>query len=204
MSSGTLLVISAPSGAGKTTILRRILAEVPAVSFSISHTTRPPRTGEQHGRDYYFVSESEFEVMRDDDAFLEWARVHDNYYGTSRKAVEAILEQGRDVLLDIDVQGAAQLRQRISDAVLIFIAPPSLAELENRLRGRGTDSEAVIELRLRNARQEMERIAEYDHLVINDNLDEAVDMVRAVILAVRSRHLRRLDGSPVDMAALGR
>ncbi|HDO29969.1 MAG TPA: guanylate kinase, partial [Desulfobacteraceae bacterium] len=147
MSRGILLVLSAPSGGGKTTILKKVMAGLPGLVFSVSHTTRKPRPGEQDGRDYYFVSRQEFESIRDrhPSGFLEWAEVHGNLYGTSRAAVEQRLGGGRDVILDIDVQGAAQIRQS-ADPVTVFIAPPSLAELEARLRGRGTENEQTLAL----------------------------------------------------------
>ncbi|MEW6429024.1 MAG: guanylate kinase [Thermodesulfobacteriota bacterium] len=193
---GDLFVVSAPSGAGKTTILRRVLAETPNLEFSISHTTRKPRGGERDGADYWFVTREEFLATRDAGGFLEWAEVHGNYYGTSRKAVEQARDRGLDIVLDIDVQGAGKLRQQGIDGVFIFIAPPSFAELERRLRGRASDSDEVIRLRLANARREMAEIHLYDHLVVNDDLGEAVTMVRAVVLARRSRGRRSYGGGP--------
>ncbi|MGV1098464.1 guanylate kinase [Thiovibrio sp. JS02] len=203
MKKGNLFVISAPSGAGKTTILKEIFARMENLSFSVSHTTRPPRAGEQNGRDYHFVERGEFEAMRAEGAFLEWAEVHGNLYGTSRKAVNEQLEKGLDIFLDIDVQGARQLRSMEGNvAIFLFIAPPSWQELEKRLRGRGTDGEETVRLRLRNARQEMEDAALYDYLVVNDRLEEAVEMLAAVILAERCRARRNAAGLPIDLAAL--
>ncbi len=203
--NGTLFVVSAPSGAGKSTILRRVLAGIPAAAFSVSHTTRPPRPGEEHGRDYFFVSQEEFAAMRRSGAFLEAAEVHGNWYGTSRGAVEEMLGRGVDVLLDIDVQGALQVRAAGLVAVFVFIVPPSLAELERRLRGRGTDSDEVIRRRLANAREELLAASRYDHIVVNDDLDRAVAMVQAVILARRSQFRRGYDNSPLRLdAVLGR
>ncbi|NOX80393.1 MAG: guanylate kinase [Deltaproteobacteria bacterium] len=198
MSSGILLVLSAPSGGGKTTILKRVMADLPGLVFSVSHTTRKPRPGEEDGRDYYFVSRREFESIRDrqPSGFLEWAEVHGNLYGTSRAAVEQRLGAGRDVVLDIDVQGAAQIRKS-ADPVAVFIAPPSLAELEARLRGRGTEDEQTIALRLENAKQELRVVDSYDYLIVNDRLAEAVESLRSIIIAERCRRRRAVDGAPV-------
>ncbi|GBE12806.1 guanylate kinase [bacterium BMS3Bbin14] len=200
MSRGILLVLSAPSGGGKTTILKKVMAGLPGLVFSVSHTTRKPRPGEQDGRDYYFVSRQEFESIRDrhPSGFLEWAEVHGNLYGTSRAAVEQRLGGGRDVILDIDVQGAAQIRQS-ADPVTVFIAPPSLAELEARLRGRGTENEQTLALRLENAKQELAAMDLYDYLVVNDRLDEAVESLRSIIIAERCRRRRTVDGVPVQV-----
>ena len=185
MRRGNLIVISAPSGAGKTTIVKRILKEDEYVSFSISYTTRKMRDGEVDGKDYFFVDEETFKNMIDEDEFLEWAKVYGNYYGTSKTFVNKILEGGKDVLLDIDVQGARQVKEKDKDATLIFIIPPSFRELERRLRGRGTDSREVIEKRLKIAKSEIMEYKIYDFLVINDMLDEAVLNVRKIIDAMR-------------------
>ncbi len=200
MSKGFLLVISAPSGCGKTTILRQVMRDLPGLVFSVSHTTRPPRPGEEDGRDYHFVSREQFLAIRDQEpsGFLEWAEVHGNFYGTGRDEVMARLEQGLDVVLDIDVQGARQIRQTAAEPVTVFIAPPSLEELARRLRGRGTESEEIVALRLKNARIEMEAAPEYEYLIINDRLAEAVESLRAIIIAERSRRRRRIDGTPVS------
>lgn len=198
MSRGSLFIVSAPSGAGKTTILQRLLAELPALRFSVSHTTRSPRSGERQGRDYHFVSRQQFEAMREGNIFLEWAEVHGNLYGTSRSAVEETLAEGVDVILDIDVQGARQVAAKI-ESVSIFIAPPSREELRRRLALRGTDTEQTIDLRLENAGKEMEAATAYRHVVVNDSLEEAVDMCRAVVLATRSAGRRRYDASAIDL-----
>lgn len=196
--SGQLFVISAPSGAGKTTILKRVMADLPALSFSISHTTRPPRKGEVAGQDYYFVDRIDFGKMRDNHEFLEFAEVHGNLYGTSYQAVHKQLAAGTDVILDIDVQGASQVRARTAPKpVTIFIAPPSAEELKRRLEDRATDSEETIRLRLTNGVKEMASLASYDHVIINDKLDEAVEMVKSVILAARSRNRRNRAGLPI-------
>jgi guanylate kinase len=204
MISGQLFIISAPSGAGKTTILKRVMAELAGLVFSVSHTTRLPRPGELPGRDYHFCSREEFVRLRASDGFLEWAEVHDNLYGTSRSAVAEQLAAGLDVILDIDVQGAGQMRRRAEwPAITIFIMPPSLTELEKRLAGRGTDTPEVIKRRLINATRELAERELYDHLVVNDHLDQAVEMVKAVILAARSRGRRNRDGGALpDFAEL--
>lgn len=171
--SGQLFILSAPSGAGKTTLLKKVMRDVGKLAFSVSHTTRSPRTGEKDGVDYHFVSVNEFKAMRDQNLFLEWAEVHGNFYGTSRLEVAKKLEQGFDIILDIDVQGAAIIAADKSvRAVSVFVAPPSLAELERRLRGRGTDSEETIKVRLGNAAEEMSCADAYEYLVINDDLEE--------------------------------
>ncbi len=199
MSQAKLFVISAPSGAGKTTLLRRVMADLANLSFSVSHTTRSPRTGERDGVDYFFVDRAGFQKMVGEGGFLEWAEVHGNCYGTSRAAVLERLAAGVDVILDIDVQGARQIREAGVEAVFLFIAPPSWQELERRLAGRGTDSAETIRLRCANARREMTEAGWYDYLVVNDDLREAVETFRAVILAERSRQRRRPDGTPVRL-----
>ena len=180
---GIALVLSAPSGAGKTTLTKRLLTKFPHFGYSISCTTRAPRAGEQDGRDYHFISVAEFEKRRDEGYFAEWAEVHGNYYGTPLAPVRRTLEGGQDLLFDIDVQGAAQLKLTLSDAVFAFILPPSMAELENRLRKRGTDSEDTIQRRLQNARSEVLEARWYDALIVNDDLDRAYDSLRALYLA---------------------
>ena len=199
--TGQLFILSAPSGAGKTTILKKVMAQVAGLVFSVSHTTRSPRSGEQNGVDYFFVSVAEFLEMRKQDLFLEWAEVHGNFYGTSRPAVLQQLQQGQDVVLDIDVQGAGIIRKsKAVAAVSVFVAPPSLVELERRLRGRGTDSNETIELRLQNAAMEMKAASGYDYLVINDELEQAVATLQAVIIAERSRGHRLPTGEPIILA----
>ncbi|MEW6501918.1 MAG: guanylate kinase [Thermodesulfobacteriota bacterium] len=196
--SGTLFVISAPSGAGKTTLLKRIMAEVPNLGFSVSHTTRPPRPGEGNGVDYHFVSREEFLAMREAGAFLEWAEVHTNLYGTSRQAVADKLATGVDLFLDIDVQGARQIKEaRDLGAVFLFVAPPSWQELEKRLSGRGTEAAETVRIRLANARKEMAEAHWYDYLIVNDDLTAASVMLKAVILAERCRGRRDANGAPV-------
>lgn len=188
MIRGMLLVLSAPSGCGKTTILKQVMAEMPNLVFSVSHTTRQPRPGEVDGQDYHFVSREQFKTIRDHhpSGFLEWAEVHGNFYGTSRQDVADQLVEDKDVILDIDVQGAAQIRQN-TKSVSIFITPPSLDELERRLRGRGTETEESLTTRLANAGKEMEDADNYTYLIVNDKLDEAVRALQAIIIAERCR-----------------
>ena len=192
---GQLFIISAPSGAGKTTILRQVMLDLPGLAFSVSHTTRAPRVGEVNGRDYHFVDRDSFDRLRAAGDFLEWAEVHGNYYGTSKSGVTAQLAAGSDVILDIDVQGAHQVKGLGEPrAISLFILPPSLAELKKRLSGRNTDSAEVIQLRLANAVREIGAASAYDHQISNDQLAEAVEMVKAVILAARSRDGRSRRG----------
>lgn len=181
--SGIALVLCAPSGTGKTTLTKRLLAEFPRFAFSISYTTRAPRTGEVHGRDYYFVSVDEFVRLRDQGFFAEWAHVHGNYYGTPLRDTQQLLEEGRDVLFDIDVQGARQVRQTMQNAVFIFVMPPSKAELERRLSARGTDDAASIAKRLANAAQELRDAPLFDYWIINDDLETAYESLRVAYCA---------------------
>ena len=194
MSKGSLFVISAPSGTGKTTILKKIMDEVERLTFSVSHTTRQPRKGERDGVDYHFVDKPVFTRMREKGDFLEWAEVHGNYYGTSAGQVDKQLARGYDEVLDIDVQGARQVREIAVDAVTVFIAPPSWEEQKKRLSARGTDSAETIELRLANGRREMEDAHLYQYLIINKTVAEAADILRAIILARRSATRRSPDG----------
>ena len=200
MSKGILFVLSSPSGGGKTTILKKVMADLPGLVFSVSHTTRSPRHGEEDGRDYHFVSREAFASIRSQapSGFLEWAEVHGNLYGTSRKEVAKQIDAGNDVILDIDVQGALQVKEN-GDPVLIFIAPPSLEVLENRLRSRGTESEENIQLRLENARKELAFCDRYNYLIINDLLPDAVDSIRSIIVAERCRRRRSPAGIPFQL-----
>ncbi|MCR5257944.1 MAG: guanylate kinase [Desulfovibrio sp.] len=183
MRLGTALVLSAPSGAGKTTLVKKLIQEFPNFGFSISFTTRAPREGEVDGRDYRFTTKEDFLQRRDRGEFAEWAMVHGNCYGTPLAPLREMLQQGRDVLFDIDVQGAAQLRLSLPHARLVFILPPSMQELERRLRSRGTDAEDVIQVRLANARAEMREARWFDDIVLNDRLDRAYADLRAAYLA---------------------
>jgi guanylate kinase len=180
---GIALVLSAPSGAGKTTLLNRLRAEFPGFAYSVSCTTRAPRPGETDGKDYYFLPRETFERRRAENYFAEWAEVHGNLYGTPLEPVKEALRRGTDLIFDIDVQGAAQLKLSLAEALFVFILPPGLDELESRLRGRGQDDEASIQRRLANARSEMAQARWYDALVVNDDLDQAYDRLRAAYLA---------------------
>jgi guanylate kinase len=180
-SHGKLFVISSPSGGGKSTVIRAMREMDPGLSYSISATTRPPRNGEVHGEDYYFLSESEFKEKIQNGAFIEWARVHGAYYGTLRDALERSLNEGKTVLLDIDVQGGIQIKSRIPDSVLIFLYPPAFDVLRDRLIKRGTDSPDSIKRRLEVAKSEIEVGNQYDYHVINSNIKETVREVITII-----------------------
>jgi guanylate kinase len=183
---GIPIVVAAPSGAGKTTVCRRLVEGDPRLVFSVSHTTRPRRSGEGHGVDYHFVSRAEFEKLAAAGAFLEWAEYSGNLYGTSWAAIEAPLGAGRDVLLEIEVQGARQVRERLPEAVLVFLLPPSLGALEERLRARGTDGPGEIERRLAIARREVATLDLFDYAVVNDDLATAVARVGEILAAERA------------------
>ena len=199
MSNALLLVLSAPSGCGKTTIVNRVMRTLPGLVFSVSHTTRLPRPGEVNGVHYHFVEGAVFSGIRNQQptGFLEWAEVHGNMYGTSVEEVDKHQRAGCDVILDIDVQGAAQVRLR-ANPVTIFIAPPSLVELERRLRGRATENETTIAVRLNNARKELACVGVYDYLIVNDRLEDAVESLRSIIIAERCRQRRAPDGQPMQ------
>jgi len=182
---GNLFVISAPSGSGKTTLVRRLLDALDDVRFSISFTTRPVRGSERDGIDYHFVDESVFRAKIEDGEFLEWAEVHGNYYGTSKIETEKVRAAGEDILLDVDVQGGHSIKQLMPDAVLILVEPPSMEELERRLRGRGSDSEETVRRRLAKAREELARAGEYDHVVTNRVLEAAVDEIQTILARER-------------------
>ncbi|QRM17898.1 guanylate kinase [Dechloromonas sp. TW-R-39-2] len=183
--AGNLYVVAAPSGAGKTTLVRLLLEQEKAVNLSISYTTRAPRPGEENGREYHFVAAEEFRAMIAREEFLEWAEVHGNYYGTSKKWIADQLAVDRDVLLEIDWQGAQQVRQLFPEAIGIFILPPSMEELTRRLTGRGTDAAEVIARRLAAAQAEMRHVGEFDYVIINDRLEQALDDLRAIVRASR-------------------
>ncbi|MBI3624899.1 MAG: guanylate kinase [Candidatus Rokubacteria bacterium] len=187
---GTLVVVSAPSGAGKTTLCTEVRAMVPGLAYSVSVTTRPPRPGEVDGKDFHFVSEATFKAMRERNEFAEWAVVHDNFYGTRAEPLEQALAAGLDVLLDIDTQGARQLRTRYLEAISVFIVAPSLALLEQRLKERKSDAPQEIARRIARARQEIAAWREYDYLIINRELKEAVDQLANIIQAERCRTSR--------------
>jgi guanylate kinase len=178
---GRLFIISAPSGTGKTTLCKALKKLFPELAYSISHTTRPPRKNEVEGEDYFFISEEIFRDKIQRDKWAEWARVHGNYYGTCSEKLDALQNAGRNVLLDIDVAGAIQIKKRYPDSVSIFIMPPSFETLEMRLRGRGTDNTEEIGRRIAHAREEIARRDLYDHIVVNDRLDEAVEALARLI-----------------------
>ena len=191
MSKGTLYIISAPSGAGKTSLVRELVTSTKDVAVSVSHTTRAMRPGEVDGQDYYFVDQETFLSMAGHSAFLEHARVFDNYYGTSQQHVERLLLNGQDVILELDWQGARQVRRLIEDSQSIFIVPPSLEALRQRLRGRGQDDENIINRRMQDAVNEMSHYAEFDFLVVNDDFDQALYDLKSIIQANRLRQLRQ-------------
>jgi guanylate kinase len=200
MERGNLFIISAPSGAGKTTILKRVLAAMERVVFSVSHTTRPPRPGEQNGVDYHFVDRETFKAMAQQGTFLEWAEVHGNLYGTSSRVVADVTGKGQDIILDIDIQGARQIKERQGvKGIFVFIAPPSLRVLQERLAGRATETAASIATRLSNAREEMQSIGNYDYVIVNDTLERAVEVIQSIIIAERSRNRRGLAGEPLRL-----
>jgi guanylate kinase len=186
----SVFIVSAPSGSGKSTLVNRVLEQDPKLLFSISYTTREPRGPEKQGEDYHFISREEFQRRLKEDEFLEWAEVFGNYYGTSRLYLDRAAAEGRDLVLDIDVQGARQLKERIPDAVSIFILAPSRKILEQRLRARSEDSEAVIERRLRGAAEEIRNYDQYDYVLVNKDLDVSVMRLRSIIEAERIRRVR--------------
>jgi guanylate kinase len=188
---GTVFIISAPSGSGKTTLTNRLLSLVPGLQFSISYTTREPRGSEQSGREYFFVSRDEFEKMLANHEFLEHANVFGNYYGTARRFLEEATRAGKDLVLDIDVQGAHQVKEKMREAVSIFILPPSREVLERRLRNRSqaenVTSQEVIRRRLEEAAREIEKYPKYDYILVNDQLEESIDQLKAIVLAERAK-----------------
>ncbi len=176
-----LIVISSPSGGGKSTICNMIIKRNPDIEYSVSTTTRPSRQGEEDGKEYFFVKKDEFEKMIKNNAFLEWAMVHGNYYGTSRKKIEDLLNQGKSCILDIDVQGGMQIKNKHPDAVSVFIMPPSFEELEKRLKERSTDNEESIKLRLDNAKEEMEYKKFYDYVVVNNKIEDTINKIVEIL-----------------------
>lgn len=189
---GSLIVLSGPSGAGKSTVIAQLLSERENIHFSVSYTTRSPRVGEEDGVNYNFVDKTEFERMIAANELLEYAMYVGNYYGTSLKVIRDKLEQGVDVLLDIEVQGAAKVKEKCPDAALIFVIPPSFEELSRRLHGRNTDNDEVIDGRLKQAREEYKQIPNYDYLVVNDKVPEAVKEIEAILLAHECRTQNRI------------
>ena len=187
------VVLSAPSGAGKTTIAQALVEGSEDAVFSVSATTRPARSHEVDGVDYHFLSETDFRAMIEADEFVEWAEVHGHRYGTSRQALQAALDDGRFLILDIDVQGAMQMRERVPDVVLVFVLPPSADALVERLTERGTEGEDTVARRIENARGELEQASQFDYVVVNDDLEQAIDEVRSIVSAESRRTDRAID-----------
>ena len=184
-STGKLIVIVAPSGTGKSTMIKRLKVDLPSLVESVSYTTRPMRAGEVHGQSYFFISKDEFFNMRERDEFLEWAEVHGNYYGTSKKFVEQCLAEGKHLLFDLDVQGTDSMKKYFGDlAKVIFISPPSVEELEKRLRHRGTETTGIINLRLMNAKNELLRKNDYDFLVYNDDIENTYSKLKEITASI--------------------
>lgn len=193
MSKGILVVVSGFSGAGKGTVMKRLLEKYDNYALSVSVTTRAPRPGEEDGREYFFRKKEEFEKLIEDDALIEYARYVDNYYGTPRSYVEEQLSGGKDVILEIEIQGAMKVKEKIPEALLVFVTPPSVEVLKNRLVGRGTETEEVIASRLARAEEESHGIEGYDYLLVNDDLEECVDTLHGIIRSEHSRTARNLD-----------
>ena len=201
---GTLYIFSAPSGAGKTSLVTELVSSTEQLVVSVSHTTRAMRPGEEDGVHYHFIDVASFEQMVASNVFLEHARVFDNYYGTSQQAIEAQLAKGMDVILEIDWQGARQVRQRMPDNVSVFILPPSRAELEHRLKARGQDSDDIIARRMRDAVSEMEHYAEYDYIVVNDDFETALAELKSILSSQRlvaARQQQALQGLLAELLA---
>ena len=195
MERGQLFIVCSPSGAGKTTLCHKLMERFPDLRFSVSHTTRERRPQEVDGHDYHFVSDATFDRMAAAGEFVEWAHVYGHRYGTSHVEIRAAVEQGRSILLDVDFQGAAQIRAKVPGAVAIFILPPSLGELRRRLQQRGTETAESLELRFRNALREIEAYPQFDYLVVNDDLAPAVETLCGIVLAERSRRTRRSEAA---------
>lgn len=186
--AGNLFVVAAPSGAGKSSLVNALMEVDSRLAHSVSHTTRPPRGQEVHGREYYFVSHAQFDQMVQQGAFLEWAHVHGNRYGTSKQAIEERISQGGDIILEIDYQGAIQVKQLFHNAILIFILPPSWEELKSRLERRGEDADDVIEMRLQNAAREVGQVQEFDFVIINERFELALFDLKSIVHAQRLKY----------------
>ena len=198
---GLLYIVSAPSGTGKTTLLKRVMDYFPDIRFSISYTTRPPRPDEMDGRDYHFISPQHFQQMVEKGAFAEWAEVLGNRYGTALNSIRESRSQGVDLILDIDSQGARQMKERFDEGIFIFILPPSLKILEQRLKARGVDEQEVIQFRVTKARDEMEQARWYNYIIVNDRVEEAAEQLKSIIIAERCRRERVL--KRIDLSAGG-
>lgn len=188
---GLLIVLSGPSGAGKGTLCQELLRQLPQVKYSVSATTRQPRPGEVDGLHYYFRSREEFQTMIEQDQLLEWAEFCGNYYGTPQFAVEQAIQAGNDVILEIEIQGALQVKKRFPQGVFIFVVPPSMDELSQRIHKRGTESEEVIQKRLQTAARELEYVSEYDYVIVNDEIPLAVDKLKSILVAEKCRVKRK-------------
>ncbi len=202
-STGNLIIVSGPSGAGKSASVAGVLQSLPQLRFSVSYTTRPPRRTEKHGIEYFFVDRREFQRLIDHDDFLEWAEVHGNLYGTSRRIIDGILQNGEDVILDIDVQGAQIIRQKRPDATAVFILPPSFQVLRERLELRRLDDGLVIAQRLKRACNEIKHFREYDYLIINENLGSSIDELKSIICSARCRMAARIESANSILATFG-
>ena len=188
--SGNVFVLSAPSGTGKSTLAKQLVKQVGDLDFSVSFTTRKPRPGEVHGRDYFFVDDACFDAMVAEDGFVEWVQVYDRRYGTGKAWIQERLRSGVDILLDIETQGAGRVQEAIPDAVMVFLLPPSAGELAARLRGRGDESAEQVRIRLEYAHHELSRYPQYDYLVVNDKVDQAYQKLESIIIATRCRRER--------------
>jgi len=190
--TGRIFVVSGPSGSGKSTLIRQVRQKIPSLGYSISHTSRPPRGQEKNGKEYYFLTKENFQKMIDKGEFVEWAEVYADLYGTSVSSLRSQLSIGLDVIMDIDVQGARNIKEHFKETNLIYVLPPSLAILEKRLRERGTDDEKSIRTRLKKAAKEIKNCVSYDYLLFNDELDQAVEELKSIIVAERCRRSVRL------------
>ena len=190
--AGRIFVVSGPSGSGKSTLIRELRQKVPGLGYSISHTSRPPRGQEKNGVEYHFVSKESFQKMVENEEFVEWAEVYQDLYGTSVSSLRSQITMGLDVIMDIDVQGARNIKDHFKDAILIYVLPPSLEILEKRLRERGTDDEKAIRTRLEKAGKEIKNCVSYDYLLFNDQLDQAVEELKSILIAERCRKSVRL------------
>lgn len=186
-----LFIITGPSGVGKATVLSRLVVDIDNIYVSVSATTRTPRNDEKNGVDYFFISRSEFEKLIEEDQFLEHAEYVNNYYGTPRGSVDEMLENGKDVILEIEVQGALKVKEKCPEAIMIFIIPPSFSQLEFRLRSRGSESDDVIAQRLAKAKNEYKMVDEYDYIVVNDDIDKAAEEIKSIIIAARCKREKR-------------